>query len=265
MNPAKKISQVIETNPRSVLQAISSKRGFDLNQATFENSESKLSANPVPSSQDEFNSAAHVIPATEVISTAHVCSAMEAGSQLDHPSPDELISLRINPDTNPIHAAPSEGVFEFRAESADQIQQLAARLEANEVELQQRETQLEQRIEAWNQTTAQHQSEFEKQIHQLEQQASQVRCQQLHLMQLQTDIIKSHEATRKSIESLVLETGSDEKTLATLKALKYELSGRFDYIARRWNHLAELMQNVNAKVIADQSVNDSVDWAGDCS
>jgi chromosome segregation ATPase len=235
MNPASKIVQVTETNPRSVLQAIGSTSGFDLNQSTFGTSNADLSADLADATPSDPQSAA------------------------------DVISLRINPDTNPINENCPNSVLESTVESVSQIQQLAARLEATEIELQQREAQLEQRINAWNQTSAEQQSDFEKRIHQLGQQATQVRCQQLHLMQLQTDIVKSHEATRDAIESLVLETGSDKKTLASLSALKHELSGRFDYIARRWEHLAELMHNIRTQIVANEASDDSVDWTGELS
>ena len=235
MKPARKILQVTETNPVAVLQAIGSSSGFDLNHSTFETSNADLP--------------------TEL----SVATSSEPASAAD------VISLRINPDTNPIHENGPNSVMGSTVESVSQIQQLAARLEATEIELQQREAQLERRIKSWNQTTAEQQSEFEKRIHQLEQQASQVRCQQLHLMQLQTDIVQSHEATRDAIESLVLKTGSDKKTIATLGALKHELSGRFDYIARRWEHLAELMHNIRTQIVAENAIDDSVDWAGELS
>ncbi len=234
MNSARKILPVTETNPRTVIQAISSHSGFDLSQSTF-------------GITDEGS------PQDLTVATGG-----------EHHSAD-VIPLRINPESNPVNRRGTAGILESPAESACQIQQLAARLEADEIELHRRESQLEQRIKSWNEVAVVQQSDFEKRMHQLEQQASQVRCQQMHLMQLQTDIVKSHDATRIAIESLILPTESGEKVLDALKAIKFELSGRFDYIARRWEHLAELMQNIRTQIVAQQSVDDSVDWTGELS
>lgn len=151
-------------------------------------------------------------------------------------------------------------VMQNALESALQVQQLASKLRANEQALIEREKELDGRIETWNETVRQQQDEIEARISQLEQNASQVRCQQLHLMQLQTDIVKSYEATRSVVESLVSETGSDARTIATLEKLKYEVKGRFDYIYRRWSHLSNLMQQGRDDDTAERGVDDSVDW-----
>ena len=82
-------------------------------------------------------------------------------------------------------------------------------------------------------------------------------------MQLQTDIVKSHEASKEAIESLVVSSEGDAKTIATLKALKYQLSGRFDYIARRWEHLAGLLNAQRDADLAEAGADDTVDWAGE--
>ena len=230
MNSTRKTSRAIETDLRSVLHTIGSNSGHDLNQSTFETSQTGVSLVPVRPTPG------------------------------DRDASDDVIALRINPDTNRGNESEHGNVLGSTVQSASQIQQLATRLEATEIELQQREADLEQRVHAWNQTTVEQQLELEKRFQQLEQQASQVRCQQMHLMQLQTDIVKSQNATREAIETLVLENGSDKESFAALTALKYELSGRFDYIARRWDHLAELMCNVRTKIDAGQAANASVDW-----
>ena len=265
MNPARKNSRVTQSNPRSVLQGIGSSGGFDLNQSSFEDSAAPESGDLAISNPAERHSATDLIATNNVFSTAETNSTLELVPELEGDLQLDVVSLRINPDTSSMEQNAAESVLESTIESTSQIQQLAARLEANEIELQQRESQLEQRIKAWNQDASRRQADLEKRIQEVEQQASQVRCQQLHVMQLQNDIVKSHEATRVAIESLVLETGSDERTIATLKALKYELSGRFDYITRRWEHLAELMQKSNAKIAGNKAVDDSVDWAGELS
>lgn len=253
MKPASKASSITQSNPSSVLQSICSKNGFDLTQATFGDEATPSTSN---STSDEFQQA-------EKDNQTAKTSAGAKTNETDRS--DELVSIRISPNSNP--AADSPGVDEMinSVESASQIQQLAARLEATEIELQQREAELERRIKSWNQTKSNHQSEWEQKLGELDQQSSHVRCQQLHLMQLQADIIKSHEATRVAIESLVLKTGSDKTTIAALKTLQYEISGRFDYIARRWEHLSQLMRQVHTQIIAVEAVDDSVDWVGKAS
>jgi hypothetical protein len=51
--------------------------------------------------------------------------------------------------------------------------------------------------------------------------------------------------------------------LAALKALKYELNGRFHFISRRWEHLAKLMQGLCDQETARGVDSDSVDWVGE--
>lgn len=157
---------------------------------------------------------------------------------------------------------PTEQADEFLDDqhSINQIQELAAKLEVTEAELDLREQELNERVILWNESVKQQQKEIETRIQHLEQQSSQVRCQQLHLMQLQTDIVKSYENTKQAIETLVTESGSDAKTVATLRQLKFEITGRFDYISRRWQHLHTLMQKMRDDDIAERSVDDSVDW-----
>ena len=153
-------------------------------------------------------------------------------------------------------------MLESCVESAEQIQQLAKLLMENKAQLKQQESDLNSRIEDWEFKVKVQQDRIKLKLNQLEQQSAQVRCQQLHLMQLQTDIVKSHEASKAAIETLVTEAGSDHQTVATLKALKYQISGRFDYIARRWEHLSRIMHNQRDQHAA-RSSSDLVDWTGE--
>lgn len=230
MNQARKIP-VPNSNPGSVLKSIGATTVAEF-QADCLESETKQT----PAAQ------------TSVRGTTESFRAIES-------SPEVL--LRINPDTHPQEA---EDIMQSTIESALQVQQLAARLQANEVSLMKRETELEARIKAWDHEVQSQQTEFENRLNQLQQQASQVRCQQLHVMQLQTDIVKSYDAAKQAIEILVSENGTDVETISTLKKLKYEISGRFDYISRRWAHLAKLMQGQRDEETARHSIDDSIDW-----
>ena len=142
MNLARKTQPISDSDPRSVLRAIGSNAGFDLNQASFESAEEPEQ------------------PASSA----------------------ELMPLRINPDTNPAVVPEPQSFLEATVDSATQIQQLAIRLRQNELELEQREIELEERVKNLDQSALQQQSVYERRRNQIEQQASQVRCQQLHLM-----------------------------------------------------------------------------------
>lgn len=248
MNLASRTPRVTDTNPCSVLRSISAPQGHDLNRSSFRPSEEPriLSGPEAPD--------AHATESPD-LSQADWNSLEETGAG--------VIPLRINPDTSPDREPGPVDPLAGVAESASQIQQLSARLESSAIELARKESEFGKRVERWNQTAAQHQSELEARKQELEQQASQVRCQQLHLMQLQTDILKSHEATRVAIETLVDGQGDDATAVAAMKALAYELGGRFDYITRRWEHLTQLMESTNAKITASQSIDDRVDWVGE--
>jgi hypothetical protein len=228
MNPARKTQHVSDSDPGSVLRALGVNSGYDLSDASFESS-------------DQIEEASDLTAAVE------------------------SIPLRINHDTLPSAEPDTESPFDAPFESAQQIQQLAIRLNEFELELEQRESELTARMRELDQAELQQQSLFEQQRSQIGQQSSQVRCQQLHLMQLQTDIVKSHEATRAAVEALVVPAESDQETLAAIKALKYELCGKFDYVARRWEHLAELMNRDRTQNAARQSTDDSVDWTSERS
>ena len=235
MNQARKTQRVSNTNPWSVLQGIKPRSGYDLNPESF------------TTNGDEYETP-DIIPAAD-----------------NEPLEFEVIPLRINPDSNPFNDDQAENEFESPIDSVQQIQELAQRLNQNELELQQRESDLEQRITDWNQTVTTQQNNFETRLNQLDQQAAQVRCQQMHLMQLQSDIVKSHEATREAIENLVVADGVDAESVRTLKALTFQLGGRFDYITRRWEHLAKLLNDAITRNVAQQATDDSVDWQGELS
>ena len=235
MNQAKR-TPTTNTNPRSVLNAISS---------------------PPANSRNDISFGTTI--AEDEISVAHIPQEDSAPGPSD-PSLEDVVSLRINPATRRPADTELANVLESTYESALQIQQLAERLNQNEIELKRKESALQTRVQACEHLAVRQQTEFENRLSQIQQQAANVRCQQLHLMQLQTDIVKSHEATKMAVETLVTESGSDLETVEVLKALKYQLGGRFDYISRRWEHLSELMKNPRVQNAAQQSIDDSVDW-----
>ena len=273
MNEAKKSRRISDSKLASVLNRISAAQGVVVGQRA------KRETAFVEATLSQPGAATNI----ELLETAYLESkgqhqgnnpnqGTQTGSADDAaqiPNVDEprLIKLRINPQTHPELGGQDsvEGFLDSCIESAEQVQQLAKRLSESEDELQAREAELEKRIEIWNDRVESLESKFESELSQLQQQSSQVRCQQLNLMQLQTDIVKSHEATREAIETLVVDSGSDAKTVATLKALKYQLSGRFDYIARRWEHLSQLLLSQRNAEAAQCSIDDSVDWADELS
>ena len=270
MNEANKTTRISDSKPASVLNRISAAQGLVIGPAKREtvfveetlahltNASSELLQAACSNSMVQAPSA-NLAHRTEIGSLGDAGQTSEV-SELDPP----IIKLRINPETHPEFDGDSvEGFLDSCIESAEQVQQLAKKLSRNEHELHAREASLEKRIEMWNERVESLETEFESKLSQLQQQSSQVRCQQLNLMQLQTDIVKSHEATREAIETLVVESGSDAQTVATLKALKYQLSGRFDYIARRWEHLSELLHRQRNAETAECSIDDSVDWVGE--
>lgn len=228
MNSAQNVPQP-ETNPRTILQTICARHGFDLDQSNFKKE------------------------ITEGIDRADF-GDWEAVDE------EELIALRIDPSTNPPCAANEASILESVVESASQIQQLSERLSAKEEELAQGEELLGLRISEWEAATEIQEKDFETRVQRLSQQASQVHCQQLHLMQLQTDIVKSYDAVRAAIETLMVEPGNESDVLDACKALKFELGGRFDYIAHRWEHLSELMKQLRLTQQAEKSEADWTHW-----
>lgn len=237
MNQARQSSRISNTNPASVLQAIAALPGNIVEQR----GRATEVFNPEGAEHQSIGFKDEPQPRAQNQSTAKI--KLHVGS--------------ANTNSEVV-----EKVLESCVESAEQVQQLAMRLVQNEDSLRNREVDLDQRIADWDRHARKKESEINKKLSQLEQQESHVRCQQLHLMQLQTDIVKSHEATKQAIESIVVESGTDQKTISTLRALKYELSGRFDYIARRWEHLSRLMQNQRGHNPALGN-EDSVCWEGE--
>ena len=231
MNPARKIPRVPDSNPLSVLESIQAASGI---------------ANQLV--QPPASSDSQPTPGNPPVSV---------------PLTESLAPLRINPDTTDALDDQTSELIETHVESAKQIQQLAIRLKQSELDLQHRSNQLDQEILTWNQTVSQQEAMHQKSLAQLQQQVSHVRCQHLQLMQLQTDIVKSYEVARRAIESLFNEPTSHDSSLSALKALKYEVSGRFDFICRRWEHLAKLMHNLRDQQAIQDSTDDSVDWLGE--
>ncbi len=244
MNQVRKIARISDSKPASVLSRIAAVQGHVVEHDARERT---------------IGTIVEALPPKPTM----VIDEMAYAESLSAFAPP-TIKLRINPDTHPESDDQEsiEGFLDSCIESAEQVQQLAQRLSENETELRAREVELEQRIETWNTRVESLESELDLKVRQIEQQSSHVRCQQLNLMQLQTDIVKSHESTRIAIESLVVESSGDAQTIATLKALKYQLSGRFDYIARRWEHIAGLLQAQRDADVTERRVDDSVDWAG---
>ena len=243
MNTARNRSRISTANPSSVLKTIDAVQGHIVEEENSGEREQLIWDLPLVKTEakDRYSEVEFIQPSKErnFVPT---------------------IKLRINPAT--ATAETVDEVLESCVESAEQIQQLAQRLRHNREELNERESDLDSRIENWEAKVKEQQSSIKLKLQQLEQQDAQVRCQQLHLMQLQTDIIKSHAATKAAIESLVTAVGDDAKTVATLKGLKHQISGRFDYIARRWEHLANIMQVQRDQQTA-HGVNDLVDWTGE--
>jgi len=245
MNEARKVARISDSKPASVLSRISAAQG-----GVVEHSGNR---------ETTIVEATLLPPGSELAEIADLPFPPVAEE------PAGPIRLRINPNTHPDFNDQEsiDGFLDSCIESAEQVQQLAQRLGESEDELRVREADLETRITAWDQRVKSFEAEIELKLSQLQQRASHVRCQQLNLMQLQTDIVKSHEASKKAIECLVVSSECDSKTIATLKALKYQLSGRFDYIARRWQHLAGLLNAQRDVDVAEAAVDDVVDWAGE--
>lgn len=247
MNSARKLPRVNSSDPASVLSAISAVQGHIIEeQSEYKTRYSQELTWTLPDAKPEIHDHQSEVEFTMPLSKNKFAPA---------------IKLRIDPSTTARDSV-VDSMVETCVESAEQVQQLARLLRENKNELKQRESDLNLRIENWETKVSEQQKSFDLKLRQLEQQATQVQCQQLHLMQLQTDIVKSHEATKIAIETLVTAAGSDQKTVSTLKALKYQLSGRFDYIARRWEHLAKIMQ----KQLDEKTANSTetfVDWTGE--
>jgi len=131
-----------------------------------------------------------------------------------------------------------DDILQTTIESAKQIQQLAERLRQNQAELARAEQEIERRLS------------------QLQQKTAQVRLQQRNVMHLQTSLLKSHEASKIAIEQLVAAELTDATTLQQMKAIRNEVSERFDYMSFRWQHLFQLLENQRVQLQAEQSLRD---------
>ncbi|MFK7766175.1 MAG: hypothetical protein AB8B55_02950 [Mariniblastus sp.] len=252
MNQASNTRRVAATNPETVLRGISPV-GFDLSEVSIELNKADTGTfgqiievqAGVPQAIELHLNDGRVSGVQASVEQSGIKQSGIKQSGNEQASDGlglETPTLRINPESTRSLEDEVVDVIESQIESSRQVQQLASRLKENEVELIRRTEQLESRIADWAKVEREHELLFEKRLNELAQQSSQVKCQQLHLMQLQNDIVKSHEATRAAIEKIVSECDSDVKTIAAMKSLKIELSGRFDFIARRWEHLYNLMQ-----------------------
>ncbi|MDB2686247.1 hypothetical protein N9Y42_03480 [Mariniblastus sp.] len=147
-------------------------------------------------------------------------------------------------------------ILQTTIESAKQIQQLAERLKQNQAELASKEVNLEASIAQHEATAVQAEQKIEKRLSQLQQQMSQVRLQQRHVMHLQSSIVDSHEASKIAIEQLVSSELTDASTLRHMKTIQHEISERYDYISRRWQHLFQLLENQRVQQKATQGLRD---------
>jgi len=198
MNQTKNVARISNSKPASVLSRISAAQGGVVEHSG--DRETTIVETTLPP------------PGLELARTADL-PFPPAGEKLVEP-----IRLRIDPSTHPDFNDQKsiDGFLDSCIESAEQVQQLAQRLSESEDELRVREADLETRIEKWDQRVKSLEAEIELKLSQLQQQTSHVRCQQLNLMQLQTDIVKSHEASKKAIESLVVSSECDSKTIGAV-------------------------------------------------
>ena len=176
-----------------------------------------------------------------------------------HLSNDELASpptLKLMVPEADLPSYDPDDILQTTIESAKQIQQLAERLKRNQAELAAKEARLKASI-AYHETIAtQAQQTIEKRLCQLQQRTAQVRLQQRHVMHLQTSLVESHEASKIAIEQLVASELTDAATLQHMKAIQHEISERFDYNSRHWQHLFELLENQRVQQQATQGLRD---------
>ena len=111
-------------------------------------------------------------------------------AQYDYPP---TLKLMVPEDDVPVG---SEDILQSTIESAKQIQQLAERLKLNQSELAAKEANLQAAIDEQEGIANQAQLKIERRLSQLQQQTAQVRLQQRHVMQLQSSLVKSHEASK---------------------------------------------------------------------
>ena len=168
----------------------------------------------------------------------------------DHPP---TLKLMVPEDDCP---AGSEDILQSTIESAKQIQQLAERLKQNQSELVAKEANLQAAIDEQEGIANQAQLKIERRLSQLQQQTAQVRLQQRHVMQLQSSLVKSHEASKIAIEQLVSSELTEAATLQQMKTIQYEITERFNYLSRRWQYLYDMLENQRVQFQATQEIRD---------
>ena len=163
------------------------------------------------------------------------------------------LKLMVPEDDVPVG---SEDILQSTIESAKQIQQLAERLKLNQSELAAKEANLQAAIDEQAGIANQAQLKIERRLSQLQQQTSQVRLQQRHVMQLQSSLVKSHEASKIAIEQLVSAELTEAATLQHMKTIQYEVTERFNYLSRRWQQLYDMLENQRVQYQATQEIRD---------
>jgi len=204
--------------------------------------------------QSDPNCVLRSIGATQGIGgeSARQSAAFELGAtQCDYPP---TLKLMVPEDDSPVG---SEGILQSTIESAKQIQQLAERLKLNQSELAAKEASLQAAVDAHESVASQGQLDIERRLSQLQQHTSQVRLQQRHVMQLQSSLVKSHEATKIAIEQLVSSELTDAATLEHMKAIQYEVTERFDYLSMRWQYLYKMLENQRVRNQAAPEIRDA--------
>ena len=179
-------------------------------------------------------------------------AAVELGATpCDYPP---TLKLMVPEDHRPVG---SEDILQSTIESAKQIQQLAERLKLNQAELAAKEASLQAAINEHESVASQAQLNIERRLSQLQQHTSQVRLQQRHVMQLQSSLVESHEATKIAIEQLVSSELTDATTLEHMKSIQYEVTERFDYLSMRWQHLYRMLESQRVQNQATQGMRDA--------
>ena len=75
-------------------------------------------------------------------------------------------------------------------------------------------------------------------------------------MQLQSSLVKSHEASKIAIEQLVSAELTEAATLQHMKTIQYEVTERFNYLSRRWQQLYDMLENQRVQYQATQEIRD---------
>ena len=191
---------------------------------------------------------------TGALPEAETLSISKAQRLTEEPTSPPTLKLMV-PEAD-LPSYDPDDILQTTIESAKQIQQLAERLKQNQAELANKEAKLETSIADHKATSTQAQKKIEKRLSQLQQQATQVRLQQRHVMHLQTSVVKSHQASKIAIEQLVTSELTDATTLQQMKAIQHEISDRFDYISLRWQHLFQLLENQRVQQQATRDLRD---------